>query len=379
MFSASEAVAEFGFLSAPSVVLSPGDLIVGARGSIGLTRRVTEPCTCTQTTIWVRPNTGAVNSAYLFWTLIAGRSAIFPFDKTAIPMLTVEQVRAAPLCLPPPSEQADIAAFLDRETAKIDALVEEQRRLVELLKEKRQAVISHAVTKGLDPTVPMKDSGVEWLGDVPAHWEVLSLRHSLLRVFNGTTATQVDSSDDTVLVSRIETISTGQVDDQKTGSIARRDAIENFRLKAGDLLFSNINSLKMIGNCALFDGSFELFAGMNLLHLRPNDTASPAWLYWLLRSPLTRQKVESLAKPAINQASLSQAHLLSIQSPRPPMEEQAQISEFLASETRRIYELSSEAETAITLLQERRSALISAAVTGKIDVRGLVPSEAEAA
>ncbi|WNK20964.1 hypothetical protein P1P91_04615 [Halomonas piscis] len=81
-----------------------------------------------------------------------------------------------PYVTPPEHEQAQVAAFLDHETTRIDALIAEQQRLIALLKEKRQAVISHAVTKGLDPDVPMKDSGVEWLGDVPAHWDVVALR-----------------------------------------------------------------------------------------------------------------------------------------------------------------------------------------------------------
>ena len=87
------------------------------------------------------------------------------------------KLAAIPVPLPHPAEQTQIAAFLDRETAKIDELVAEQRRLMELLKEKRQAVISHAVTKGLNPDAPMKPSGIEWLGEVPAHWEVMRLKY----------------------------------------------------------------------------------------------------------------------------------------------------------------------------------------------------------
>src|SRR6266550_5327705 len=93
-----------------------------------------------------------------------------------MPRVSSEQIGNLPVSLPPPAEQRAIAAFLDRETARINALIAKKERLIELLQEKRAALISHAVTKGLDPTVPMKDSGVEWLGEIPAHWEVKRLK-----------------------------------------------------------------------------------------------------------------------------------------------------------------------------------------------------------
>ena len=133
-----------------------------------MTRRITTAATCTQTTIWLKPTDTLRHSDFLYWCMVGGREGLFPFDKTAIPMLTVEQVRSGRVPFPPLPEQTAIAEFLDRETGKIDGLVAEQRRLMELLKEKRQAVISHAVTKGLNPHAPMKPSGIEWLGDVPA-------------------------------------------------------------------------------------------------------------------------------------------------------------------------------------------------------------------
>src|SRR5690606_37188673 len=106
-------------------------------------------------------------------------------NKSTIAHFTAEKVATVPLLLTSKIEQTQIARFLDHETARIDALIEEQQRLIELLKEKRQAVISHAVTKGLDPTVPMKDSGVEWLGEVPAHWEVRSISSISNKITNG--------------------------------------------------------------------------------------------------------------------------------------------------------------------------------------------------
>jgi type I restriction enzyme S subunit len=283
--------------------------------------------------------------------------------------LPTEQFNDFVLPYPSYGEQKVIASFLDSETAKIDALISEQQKLIELLKENRLAVISHAVTKGLDPNAKMKDSGIEWLGMVPEGWEVLSIRHCLEQVFNGITTEQIDESDDTFPVTRIETISYGVIDRERVGYISKNDARDDRKLVPGDILFSNINSLSMIGNCAIYNGEFELYAGMNLLVLRPENIINSKWLFWLIRSTIFRQVVESLAKPAINQASISQTSLSSIYIPLPPETEQALIAEYVDSQVEKFDDLAVKAQDAIDLLQERRTALISAAITGKIDVR----------
>lgn len=208
-----------------------------------------------------------------------------------------------------------------------------------------------------------KDSGVEWLGEVPGHWGIRSFRHCLSELFNGLTSTQVDEGEATVPVTRIETISTGAIDESRLGFISNEDVRVDRRLRAGDILFSNINSLNMIGNCAIYIGGREIYAGMNLLVLRPTSDVEPKWLYWLVRSGVFREVVESLAKPAINQASVSQSSLKSIGVPVPVNSEQAHIATFLDRETAKIDALVAEQLRLITLLKEKRQAVISHAVT----------------
>ncbi|TXD35266.1 type I restriction endonuclease subunit S [Lujinxingia vulgaris] len=278
-----------------------------------------------------------------------------------------------PLSIPPVHEQTQIVRFLDHETTRIDALIEEQQRLIALLQEKRQAVISHAVTKGLDPTVPMKDSGVEWLGEVPAHWRIGSFRRLVSSISNGTTINQTEETTTTIAVSRIETISTGEINFNKVGHIDHAEAIPKFILNKGDILFSHINSLPMVGNVAIYNHNEPLLHGMNLLRLQPHRNIASNWLHYLLKSKNIRQEVESRAKPAINQASISIDSVKEIPALIPPKAEQTQIARFLDNETDRIDMLVSEAKNGVRLLQERRSALISAAVTGKIDVRDWQP------
>src|SRR5690606_27631661 len=172
VYSATERDKFYGYVDERKPLVANGDLVIPARGnSIGFVKLARAPATATQTTIVANVLDHKItDSSYVYYWCLGLRKVLFYFDRTAIPQITTEYVSRNPLLLPALAEQTQIARFLDHETARIDTLIEEQQRLIELLKEKRQAVISHAVTKGLDPTVPMKDSGVEWLGEVPAHW-----------------------------------------------------------------------------------------------------------------------------------------------------------------------------------------------------------------
>jgi len=218
------------------------------------------------------------------------------------------------------------------------------------------------------PTYPAyKDSGVEWLGDVPEHWEVGSLRRLIKSVGNGTTADQVDEAEDTVAVSRIETISAGLINFEKVGHVGPQDVARRFLLNAGDILFSHINSLSMVGNVAIYSGGRPLLHGMNLLRIQPLPSIASEWLLYWLKSKNVRQEVESRAKPAINQASISTDSVRALPALIPPSFEQTQIARFLDHETARIDALIAEQQRLIELLKEKRQAVISHAVTKGLD------------
>jgi len=138
-----------------------------------------------------------------------------------------------------------------------------------------------------------KDSGADWLGRVPSHWIIHSVRHHLKSIFNGLSVEQVDFDEDTVPVTRIETISTGNIDHEKLGYIRIEDARSDRVLLEGDILFSNINSLKMIGNCAQYSPGLAIYAGMNLLVLRPAASVNHSWLFWLGRELIKRLRPSS--------------------------------------------------------------------------------------
>ncbi len=378
VYSASESDEIFGFFRNPSIRLDTGDLIIGARGSIGFVRKVNEPCTSTQTTIWIKRNTEALVSAFLYWYLTGNRERLFPFDKTAIPMLTVEQVRSGRIVVPPLVDQEAIACFLDRETAKIDVLVAEQERLIELLKEKRQAVISHAVTKGLDPSVPMKDSGVEWLGEVPAHWEIIPLIRVATQpnscFIDGDWIESKDLSDGSIRYITTGNVGEGAYKEQGAGYIDDKkfDELRCTEVLPGDVLISRLN-LPVGRACIAPDLGCRVVTSVDNVILRPDSSFDALFLVYLLSSKAHFFNMQTLARGTTMQR-ISRSELGRVRFAVPPYHEQRKIVSHLLKLVGEIEEMEAASLSVIDTLRERRSALISAAVTGQIDVRALASS-----
>jgi type I restriction enzyme S subunit len=289
-----------------------------------------------------------------------------------------------PLPVIPESEQLAIATILDRETAKIDALIAEQQRLIELLQEKRQAVISHAVTKGLNPDAPMKDSGVEWLGEVPEHWEVYRFKLSVDSCMNGVWGDEAVNDENDVACIRVadfdrQRLQVAELDEPTIRNVSTKD-IEQRSLKPGDLLIekSGGGEKQPVGAVVLFMIPIRAVCSNFVARMRIVQGMSPSfWRYVHHAAYSLRVNTKSIKQTSGIQ-NLDQQQYLNENAPFPPSEEQSAIATFLDLETTKIDALIAEQHRLIELLQERRSALISAAVTGQIDVRGLVP-EASAA
>ena len=270
------------------------------------------------------------------------------------------------VCSPPIEEQQKIAHFLSHETAKIDTLITKQEKLIELLREKRQAVISHAVTKGLNPDAPMKDSGVEWLGDVPEHWNMKRLKY-LGEAKNGLTYSPDDvvSQEEGVLVLRSSNIQDAKL--SFTDNVyVDMDIPSRIRTKENDLLICSRNgSRKLIGKNALItkeavDMAFGAFMVIFRSEVNP-------YIYWVLNSPLFEYQSGSFLTSTINQLTIG--NLEGMEVPLPPKNEQEDIKAYLINKTIKFDQLINKAVYKVKLLNERKTALISAAVTGKIDVR----------
>ncbi|MDQ8034786.1 MAG: restriction endonuclease subunit S, partial [Bordetella sp.] len=276
------------------------------------------------------------------------------------------------LPVPPISEQDAIATFLDRETTRIDALIDEQEKLIALLAEKRQATISHAVTRGLDPDAPMKDSGVAWLGAVPAHWEVVRLG-ALLR--------QVDEPGNDELpvlsVSIHDGVSDKELDEKEMDrKVSRSEDRSKYKaVLPGDLTYNMMRA---------WQGGFGAVtvAGMvspAYVVARPLRSLLTTHLELLLRTAgaVTEMKRHSRGVTDFR-LRLYWDEFKTIAVALPPEDEQVRIAAFLCEEVNKFEDLGNQAERAIALLKERRSALIAAAVTGQIDVRGAVAEKAPA-
>ncbi len=278
-----------------------------------------------------------------------------------------DAIRTGLFPIAPIEEQHAIADFLDRETAKIDALVARKERLIELLQEKRAALITRAVTRGLDPDIPMKDSGVEWLGKIPAHWELTPLKHLLRRCDYGISERLAGAGDIRVLT--MAHIQYGEVVLPDEGSINGVD--QTMVLEFGDLLFNRTNSRELVGKVGIFRGSQDgdvTFASY-LVRLTAREAVEPEWLNYLLNSTGVLGMARSMALLSVNQANLNPTKYQRVIVPIPALSEQQTIAGFLRCETARIDALIAKVRKAIDHLREFRTALISAAVTGKIDVR----------
>jgi type I restriction enzyme, S subunit len=282
--------------------------------------------------------------------------------------LGVDKFNSALILNPPIEEQKQIASFLDHKTEKIDTFIEKKKKLIDLLKEERTAVINEAVTKGLDHDVKMKDSGIEWLGEVPEHWSVQQLRFAC-KINYGITLQLDQNKTDGIKIISVRNITFGgdfnfdsefYIDE----SLVHDDNI----LKHGDILFNWRNgSARHVGKTAYFDLN-DIYTHVSfLLRIRVSDRFDPFFVKSYL-SALRYRGFFAAAKDKVNR-TFNSTELNRLNIIIPPKKEQIQIVQYIEQETSRIETISSKTEREIELLQEYRIALISEVVTGKIDVR----------
>ncbi|HGF7496640.1 restriction endonuclease subunit S [Vibrio cholerae] len=284
--------------------------------------------------------------------------------------ITYDEFGELLVVLPSQTEQKAIATFLDRETQRIDSLIEEKQTFIKLLKEKRQALISHVVTKGLNPNVEMQDSGIEWIGQVPKHWEVKKIKHICSNFMYGTSQ-DCNQSEVGYPVLRIPNIKSTNVDfeDLKYANISDADAL-TYLLSRGDILVIRTNgNPNLVGQSALFDSSEQYLFASYLIKLTPKLGVDTNFLVEAMNSLSVRQALTFQSRTSVGNYNLSIPSLANTSIAIPPIDEQKTISNYLSAATINIDLLIQETDKSIDLLKEHRTSLISAAVTGKIDVR----------
>ena len=355
--------------SSLSVKLQPNELFLSIAGTVG------KPCinkikACIHDGFVYFPDLKIPNK-YLFY-IFAGEQAYKGLGKMGTQLnLNTDTVGDIKVALPKSKiDVQGIIDFLDHETAKIDSLIEKQQQLIQLLKEKRQAVISHAVTKGLNPNVPMKDSGVEWLGEVPEHWQFPRLKQ-LIQYGSSISYGIVqpgDALDEGVPFIQTTNISKGsfELEDFQKTSVSIESNYPRSRLEGGEVILGIRAS---IGAAFVVPMSFK---GVNLsrgiARIIPNNLLRSDFLVWYFKSN-TVDQYWGLSKQGSTFSEVSIETVRELNVVIPPLDEQETITKYLTDESNKFEKLINFAEKQKLLLLERRTALISAAVTGKIDVR----------
>lgn len=377
----AEKISERGLANSAAELLPAGTVILSRTASVGFSGIMSRPMATTQDFVnWI-PGPDLL-SKYLLY-VFRSMGQVFDSLKTGSTHKTiyVPDVLSFSTPVPPLEEQTQITRFLDYETARTDALIEKQQQLIALLQEKRQAVISHAVTKGLNPDAPLRDSGIEWLGMVPAHWELKRLKHVLSEPLKNGISPEAPERGGVQTFS-IAAVRDGRTDIEgnlKMANISLKEA-EPYWVKDGDVMMMRGNgSRDLVGSVGIVDrvpGGGCIYPDI-LIRLRFSRHMAPRFGVLFLNCPVARPQIETGAKTAAGIWKVSGGTVSELVLPVPPRKEQEEILLALSDRLRALSRLCESAMAQRELLQERRTALISAAVTGKIDVRGWKPPESK--
>jgi restriction endonuclease S subunit len=351
----------------------PGTLLIAMYGATIGRLAILSISACTNQACCAFAEPVVLDPKFAFYWLLARRPELVAESSGGgQPNINQDKLRALRIPAPPLPEQRAIAAYLDRETARLDALVAKNERLIELLQEKRTALISHTVTRGLDANAPLKDSGVAWLGNVPRHWNVGRIRDVSESLQTGPFGSQLHSEEYTpggIPVINPAHLRDGRIfpdpdvaiDEETFSRLARHE------LREGDIVFARRGEM---GRCALVTATEAgWLCGSGSMRMRPrNDSAYPPFLNSLLSTNGVSDWL-SLESVGTTMENLNRKIVGRIPVAIPPLDEQRAIAAHLDRETAKIDALIGKVRQVIEKLQEYRTALISAAVTGKMDVR----------
>ncbi len=281
------------------------------------------------------------------------------------------------MAVPPVAEQKQIAAFLDWRTGQIDALIARKQELLKKLKEKRLAVITQAVTQGLNPVAPLRDSGIPWLGQVPKHWEVKRLRFLVSRIDQGWSpkASNVAAEGGELGVLKLSAVHLGKFipdENKMLEEVPEGQAIQT--PQRHDLLLTRANTPELVGDACSVTKDFPQLIIPDLIYRLKVDRhiSDERFIACFLLSKNGRSQIESDARGSSgSMVKLGQGHLKDFEIPCPPLKEQCAIADYIDDQNERVDELMGEVNAAINRLTEYRTALITAATTGKIDVRNI--------
>ena len=344
------------------------DVLVGKSASVGKVARVK---TSNDFNVWsplaiLRPEPTKCNPAYLEFALKADpaqQQILLAGNTSTQANIGMDRLASVGIPLPPIGEQHQLTQAIEQENTRIDALITKKSRFIELLKEKRQALITHAVTKGLDPNVKMRDSGVEWIGEVPEHWVAIKFNH-VARVTEGLVDPKAHPYREMVLIApnHIES-GTGKILGLETAVFQNAES-GKYTCKKGAVIYSKIRPA--LAKVAI--APCDCLCSADMYPMDCTDRTYPEWLFYLMLSPpFTSWAIlesDRVAMPKINRESLADLRVF-----LPPMDEQLAAVAWLKAQVEKLEIVSLKTQHSIDLLKERRAAFITAAVTGQIDLR----------
>lgn len=366
VYSATQDDKIFGYVEHANLLLHKGDLVIPARGnSIGCMKIIKDDvATCTQTTI-CSTNIVNIDNRILYYCSIGLKEYWYKYDGSAIPQITVKQIMENKIPVPTKIEQQKIANFLDKKCSQIDKLTSNQEQQIENLKSYKQSLITETVTKGLNPNVKMKSSGIDWIGEIPNNWDIIKFKQ-LGTVRNGLTYSPSDLCDkeDGTLILRSSNIKNGQLyyDDNVYVSC---DIKEELKVKPGDILICSRNgSKKLIGKNALIDSIDATFGAFMMIF---RSEYNSKYIKYILDSSVFQYYLGTFLTATINQ--LTGANFKNMEVPFVwDKEEQQQIVSYLDDKCSKIDTLIEIKDKKIKNLNEYKKSLIYEYVTGKKEI-----------
>jgi type I restriction enzyme S subunit len=369
-------VSEDRYAIAPEIQLRPDDVLMmkdgAAMGKLAYVEHLPGPACLNSHLLLFRPLGGRFENRFLYYVLGGPDfNGYMIRERTGTTFFGISQERIAsfPFAIPPLSEQERILRFIDVEASRMDALISEQQCLIDLLKENRQSIISRAVTKGLNPNAPMKPSGIDWIGDIPVHWDVERTRW----LFAERDQRSKTGEEEMLTVSHLTGVTPRS---EKNVTMFEAETNEGYKLcRAGDLVINTLWAwMGAMGIAPIFgmvSPAYNVYV--------PGKRLWPSYVDSLVRMPLFAQEITRYSKGVwTSRLRLYPEGLYQAYFPVPPLDEQKTIAEHIANESARIDSLILAANTSIEILQERRAILISNAATGRIDVRNYRPEGAAA-
>ena len=354
----------------------PGDILLSVRAPVGAINTADQPYGIGRGLCAIRPRTNHLERRYAKYLLEVVRTELYVVAiGTTYDAVTVNDISNITCVVPPLSEQIQIADFLDRKTGQIDELIRIKERQIELLQEKRTVLINQVVTKGLAPNVEMKPSGVEWIGEIPAHWEVTQIKQ-IAQFIGGYSEFGSESyTDRGIPIFRIGDIAQFiKMEDVKRVPIEQVKRLKQNQLCRGDTLIVMIG--RRVGESTYYALDYPSILSAQVAGLRAIK-ADSKFLFYFIHSASFLNTITPLFFGATRD-NISKTALMNVKIPFPPDREQKQIADFLDRKTGQIDELIAIEGRKVELLKEYRQSLIFEAVTGKIDVRGEAVTESSA-